>query len=450
MAGVWESPLQFLVVGLNHRTAPVEVREKLSLTKSQLPGALAAMRDHSVPGVILCTCNRSEFYTLEPDGPPKSPAGMGVADSRVKEFLVDHFHVPMVEVERYLYLHRDKDCVQHLFRVASSLDSMILGEEQVIGQVREAFEAAVRAETVPGPLSHLFQQAFRVGRRVRRETGIGRNAMSISRACAELAKETLGGLAGRRVMVVGAGDAAGLAAEVLSLSGVDDIVVTSRTYQRAEELARDLSGQAIPFQDMGDALRSTDMVIGCTGSPGYVLDASTVRTAMSRRPERPLFLIDIAVPRDIEPAAGDISNVFLHDLDDLEIYADASRQDHRLEAQSAELLVSQETERFVEWCLDLEVLPTLVALRTMADRIREGELNKTLKKLDHKLTTQDLASLDAMTRAIVNKLLHGPTVYLKGQRSSGGAQVAKEFFRLADDDASSGVTLPLALLEGEE
>jgi glutamyl-tRNA reductase len=426
--------LEFLVVGLNHRTAPLEVRERLAVSKNSLPEALRAMQDRSAPGVILCTCNRSEFYTLEPDNHAGSVDGWANGDERVKKFLVDYFDISLLDVERYIYVYRDVECIQHLFRVVSGLDSMILGEKQVVGQVREAFAAAVRADTVPQPLSHLFQRALRAGRRVRRDTAIGQNALSISRACVELARGALGDLSQRRVMVVGTGDAGRLVAEALRSAGAREIVVTNRTYQRAVELANDLSAQAIPFADLAGELRHADIVIACTGSPGYVLEAPMVRAAMALRPDRPLFLMDIAVPRDIDPAAAQISNVFLHDLDDLETVSQASRLEKAQEVEQAEEMVAKETQRFLEWCLGREVLPTVIALRHQAEEVRQRELRKTVGKLDSKLAPEELASLDAMTRAIVNKLLHNPTVYLKQQRNPGNLHIAREIFQLPTED----------------
>ena len=424
-------------MGLNHRTAPLEVREKLTLTKDQWPDALNAMEGYGVPGVILCTCNRSEFYTMEPAGAPASGADSSrhweTGEDRIKQFLIDQFGVSLLDVDRFLYVHREYNCVHHLFRVASSLDSMILGEEQIIGQVREAFDAATQSGNLPKPLSFLFQRALRVGRKVRRETGIGHNAMSVSRACVELAKNALGDLKGRRAMVIGAGDAGEVAAQVLAKSGVEDITVINRTYQRAVDLAEGLSGQAVPFQELPTVLRATDIVIGCTGSPGYVLEASAVRAAMECRPQRPLLLLDIAVPRDIEPSAGHIDNVFLHDVDDLESASAASRIEKEREARWAEEVVNSETTEFLEWWRALEVLPTVITLRYKAEQIREHELKKTLKRLDSHLTPQELASVDAMTQAIVNKLLHDPTMFLKNRPSSAKLSVAKELFGLPAD-----------------
>jgi len=424
--------LEFLVVGLNHRTAPVEVRERLSLNKEQLPEALSAMSGQQVGGVILSTCNRSEFYTLDlPNDDPETGA------DRVKKFLVERFGISLLDIDRYLYVYRGYDCIHHLFRVSSSLDSMILGEEQIIGQVRDAYEAATTAGTAQGPLAQLFQQALRVGRRVRRETGISRNAFSVSRACVEMAKSVLGDLSSSRVLVVGAGEAGELAAEVLSLSGVTDITVTNRTFQRAEELAANLSARAVPFKGMPKALRDTDIVIGCTGSPGYVLQADLIGDTMAARPDRPLLLIDIAVPRDIDPEAAKVKNVFLNDVDDLESATKTSREKKAKEAEWAEELATDEAQQFRQWCLDLEALPTVIKLRNRADQVRSFELNKTLRKLNGRLDEEALESLDAMTRAIVNKLLHDPTMFLKKRKGPDELQVAREIFRLSEDGPTS-------------
>ena len=343
----------------------------------------------------------------------------------------------MLDIDRYLYVYRGYDCIHHLFRVSSSLDSMILGEEQIIGQVRDAYEAATTAGTAQGPLAQLFQQALRVGRRVRRETGISRNAFSVSRACVEMAKSVLGDLSSSRVLVVGAGEAGELAAEVLSLSGVTDITVTNRTFQRAEELAANLSARAVPFDGMPKALRDTDIVIGCTGSPGYVLQADLIGNTMAARPDRPLLLIDIAVPRDIDPEAAQVKNVFLNDVDDLESATQASREKKAREAEWAEELATDEAQQFRQWCLDLEALPTVIELRNRADQVRSSELNKTLRKLNGRLDEEALESLDAMTRAIVNKLLHDPTMFLKERKGPDELKVAREIFRLGEDGPTS-------------
>jgi glutamyl-tRNA reductase len=248
-----------------------------------------------------------------------------------------------------------------------------------------------------------------------------------------MARSVIGDLTSSRVLVVGAGDAGELTAEVLSMSGVREITVTNRTYSRAAELANSLSGRAIPFEGMPAALEESDIVIGCTGSPGYVLQAGLIGQTMSARPDRPLFLLDIAVPRDIDPDAASVDNVFLSDVDDLESISQASREAKAKEAAWAEELVTAEAQEFRQWCLDLEALPTVIELRSRADAVRTAELNKTLKRLADKLDEEELASLDAMTRAIVNKLLHSPTMFLKERKGPEELQVAREIFRLAED-----------------
>ena len=430
--------MEVLVLGLNHRTAPLAVRERLSITQERLPEALKAMGSYGVPGVILCTCNRSEFYATEPLERNSESGSLGVGDQRIKQFLVGYFGIPLVDVERHLYLHQDTDCVRHIFRVASSLDSMILGEEQIIGQVRDAFHAAVAAETAKQPLSFLFQRALRVGRQVRRNTGIGANPLSVSRACAELVKAKLGSLDGLQVLVVGAGEAGELAAHGLSHSGAREIVVANRTRQHAEDLAERFSGRTVPFSRLGPAMKDADIVVSCTGSPEYVVQARMVEEAMAHRPDRSLFMIDIAVPRDIEPAVGDIPNVMLHDIDDMNHVSQANRQEKLLQAQHAEESVSLAADEFLEWRRSLEALPTVVALRDKAERIRESEFEKTLRKLNGKLSAAEVTSLDAMTRAILKKFLHDPTVFLKEHRTNGHLELTKELFQLSSEENPDG------------
>ncbi len=412
-----------MVIGLNHHTAPVEVRESLSWNRDQSHELLQAMSSNGVPGVPLSTCNRSEFYFLE----------TGPDDGRIlRELLVKHFGVSQEHLGKYLYEYRGFDAIQHLFRVASGLDSMILGEDQIIGQVRQAYRLASEQSAVPGLLARLFQQSSRVGRRVRRDSGIGRHPLSVSRACVDLAGLVVGDISGSCVLVVGAGEAGETAAEALSYAGARNVTVVNRTYSRAAELAGRLSGRAMAFDQLPQALAGSDIVIGCTGSPGYVLPASMISETMAARPERPLFLIDIAVPRDIDPEAGRLRNVSLCDIDDLESVSNTGRRER--EAVAAEALASEEAWQFEQWRRGLESLPPVIDLRRRAEDLRRAELNRTLKRLNGKLTDEERASLDAMTRAIVNKLLHSPTVYLKDQAPSQGRQAAENIF---------GVSTPL-------
>ena len=419
--------MEFLVVGLNHHTAPLEVREKLAVGKAQLSDALKAMGTYVGQGVILSTCNRSEVYTLGSDR---------AVERRLKEFLTDYFEVTSIDVDRYVYSYRHEECIRHLFRVASSLDSMILGEGQILRQVRDAFAAAAEEHTVQSPLSRLFHQALRVGKRVRRDTGISRNASSVSRACVELARQLLGDLRQLKGIVIGTGDAGKLAAVALKESGLARLAVTNRTFERAVELATELDGEAIPFQDMEAALQDVDIAIGSTGSPGHVLGESAISRAMATRPERPLFLIDIAVPRDIDPASAQLDNVFLYDVDDLQSISAANRLERERQALRAEEMVNGEVEQFLDWYRTLEVVPTIATIRKKAEKIRERELAKLLQRLDHKLTPADIESVETMSRAIVNKLLHDPTTHLRDHHSSAKIQLARELFNLEDETPS--------------
>ena len=369
--------MDFLVVGLNHRTAPIEVREKLAVPKTQLPDALKAMNDSFGGGVLLCTCNRSEIYTqgTDPD-----------IDESVEEFLTDHFGVSITEIERYLYSYRAVDCVHHLFRVASGLDSMILGEGEILGQVRDAFGASVQSDAVQQPLSRLFHQALRVGKKVRTQTGISRNALSISRVCVDLARNLRSDLSQLKVMVVGAGEAGELAARALKNSGVEEVSVANRTFQRGVELAEALSGHAIAFEMIPEALKDVDIIITSTDASGYVIGAQMVYEAMADRPDRPLYLIDIAVPRDVDPECALFNNVLVYDVDDLQNISDANRLEKEQEAAKAEEIVSDEVRRFDKALNTLQTVPTITAIRRMAEDIRAGELEKLTRRMDPSLS----------------------------------------------------------------
>ena len=416
---------EFAVVGLNHRTAPVEVREAVSWSAGQLPALLSEMDSCGVSGVPLSTCNRSEFYFLS------SPSG---DDSRLllRELITRQFDLQEEALDKHLYEHRGYEAIHHLFRVASGLDSMILGEDQIIGQVRRAYHSASQCATIPGLLARLFQQSSRVGRRVRRKSGIGRHSLSVSRACVEMARSVVGDLASSCVLIVGAGEAGETAAEALSIAGARQLTVVNRTYSRAEELARRLSGQAVSFDRLPEALVRSDIVIGCTGSPGFVLPADLIAEAMAARPERPLFLMDIAVPRDIDPGAQAVNNVSLCDIDDLESVLKTSREERAQEVADAEALAAEEAWQFENWRRSLDSLPPVIDLRRRADDVRRAELERTLRRLNGKLTSEERESLDAMTRAIVNKLLHSPTVYMKEQAPRDSRQTADDIFGLND------------------
>ena len=412
--------MTIVVAGLSHYTAPLDLRDQLAITSGNLSHALEALRDVMGHGVILSTCNRSEVYTLAPS------ASQGVAS--IKQFLTTYHQMDGTEIGPHLYVHEERSAVHHLFRVACGLDSLILGETQVLGQVRDAYSAASSMGMARGILARLFHQALRVGKRARSETGISRNALSVSRAAVEMARRTVGDLRWKRTLLIGVGDAGKQAARALADAGATEITVTNRTYQRAEELAGELGGRAIPFDDLSEALATADIVVSATGSPGYIVTPEMVTTS---RPadDRPVFLIDLAVPRDIDPAVKALNGVHLYDLDDLETVAETNRRQRKREAQKVKTIVEHDVDRFMEWLHSQDVVPVVAALQERAENIQAQELAKLMEHLPH-LTDGERQRLTAFSRAMVKKLLHQPIVSLKEKRDPALLQAARGLFGL--------------------
>jgi glutamyl-tRNA reductase len=399
-----------VVVGLNHETASVAVREALAFPKERLPEALARLREETslTEGMILSTCNRVEVY-----GRAGEPAGASVA-----AFLARFHGRPLEELEPHLYRLEGEKAVRHAFRVAASLDSMVLGEPQILGQVKEAYEAAEQAGSLGSVLNALRNRSIAAAKRTRTETAIGRNAVSVSHVAVELARKIFGELRDRSVLLVGAGKMSELAARQMVRDGARAAVLGGRTFERAEQLAAALGGRAAPFEALRSEMTKADIVISGTGAPGVVIRREDVEAARVGRRQRPLFLIDIAVPRDIEGAAASLPGVFLYDLDDLKSVAEANLRERRKEASAAEAILEQEIRGFVEWRRSLEVVPLLVELRQRADEIRRAEVDRARRRLGP-LTADQEKALEAVTSAIVNKLLHPPTVHLKEMASNG-------------------------------
>ena len=412
--------MKILAIGVNHQTANLALREQLAVGPEEMNEALETMRLRVGNGVILSTCNRSEVYGLMPT--------VAKGAESLKGFLTAYHRVARRDIEPHLYVYSQRKAVRHLFRVASGLDSLILGEAQILGQVRDAYGAASRAGLAGGTLARLFHHALRVGKRARRETNIGRNALSVSRAAVELARRALGDLSNKRVLVVGLGDAGRLTAQALSDAGVADITVTNRTYQRAVDMANQLGGRAVPMDDLDEMMEETDIVVSATGSPGYVITPEMVARARVSN-DRPLFLIDIAVPRDIDPAVKAIPEVHLYDIDDLEIVAEANRRLREQEAQKVEGIVEEEVAQFMEWLSSLEVIPTVAAIRERADTIRAQELTRVLKRLPD-LDLEEQRKLAAFSKALVKKLMHQPIASLKETRNPAHTQATRELFDL--------------------
>jgi glutamyl-tRNA reductase len=398
-----------VVVGLSHQTAPLAVREALAFPKDRLGEALERAREEAglAEAMILSTCNRVEIYGRAPE--PVAPL--------VARFLARFHDRRPEELESHLYQLEGDAAVRHAFRVAASLESMVLGESQIFGQVKQAYEAAEEAGALGSVLNALRNRSFAAAKRARTETAIGRNAVSVSHVAVELARKIFGELRDRSVLLVGAGKMSELAARQMVRDGARAAVLGGRTLERAEQLAAALGGRAAPLEALRSEMERVDVVISGTGAPGLVVRREDVEAAQAARRLRPLFLIDIAVPRDIEPAVREVKGVFLYDLDDLRSVADANLRERRKEAASAEAILEQEIRAFLAWRESLDVVPLLVELRRRADEIRRAEVEKARRRLGA-LTPEQEKALDAVTSGIVNKLLHSPTVELKKMASN--------------------------------
>ncbi len=397
--------MDILCVGTSHRTAPVEVRERVAFLESRLGGACALLRarDGLHEAVLLSTCNRTEAYVVADD--PSAGA------RTVVEFWCDYHGIRPADVEPYTYRLSGPDAVRHLFRVAAGLDSMMVGEPQILGQVREAFGTA-RAVRATGPLlDALFRHAIAAGRRVRQQTGIERGSLSVPAAAVTLARQLLGGLAGRRVLVLGAGEMAELVVRHLVEAGCGSVVVCNRTLEHARPVAQRLGGVAIPFHELAAFLRQADILLTSTAAPHPVVEPDLVEQAMAGR-QAPLVIVDIAVPRDVDPAVGRMPGVRLFNVDDLEGVSQAARQARQAELAQAEAIVEEETDRFTAWLKSLKVVPLIAALRARAEAVVEEEWRKALPRLQA-LTPEEREAVRAVLQAAVNRLLHGPIVRLK-------------------------------------
>ncbi|HEY0024172.1 MAG TPA: glutamyl-tRNA reductase [Longimicrobium sp.] len=403
------------VVGASHRTAPIELRERFAFGRAELPDALLALARESAETVILSTCNRTEVYLAAPEG--------SHAVELARDLLAARVGMTVGEAARHLYVHRDRVAVEHLFRVSSGLDSMILGEPQIQGQVKEAYAAAREVAGEDGAvvgqaLHRLFQSAFSIGGRVRGETGLGRGAASVSTAAVDLAKKIFGSLKGRGALVLGAGEMSELTLQCLRDEGVRTAIVANRTFERARELAEKCGGRAIQWDEFGAALADVDIVVCSTAAPHPVVTRERLRAALPGGARRPLCFIDIAIPRDVEPAVGDEPNVFLYNVDDLQHIVDDNLGRRRAQLPAAETIVRQGVEDFWQWYAALAVVPTIRALRDRGEEVRRAEVERAMRQLAH-LSPEDQLAIDALTRALVNKVLHAPTVNLRHAAGNG-------------------------------
>ena len=398
--------MEVIVVGLNHRTAPIALRECLAFQEDKLPEAL--QQANALPtlkeNMILSTCNRVEIYGVARE--------MEKAVFDLKNFLSHYHHLSLKEFEKNLYSYTGEEAVKHIFRVASSLDSMVVGEPQILGQIKDAYDIATQTKTSGLILHRLLHRAFHVAKRVRTETKISNSAVSVSSVAVELAKKIFESLERKTVLLIGAGEMCELAAQHLVSGGIEKVLVTNRTYDRAVTLAEQFRGEAIPFEEMNIGLRRADIVISATDSPQYLIRHDQVARVVKDRRQKPIFFIDIADPRDIEPKVGEIENAYLYNIDDLQKVTFENIKDREKEAVKAEAIVEDEVVQFVTWYRSLDITPTIVSLRKKFEEIRKRELEKTLS-LHPDLSDKEKKSLEALTSAIINKILHDPVTLLK-------------------------------------
>jgi glutamyl-tRNA reductase len=421
--------MKLCITGLNHRTAPIAVRERLAFNENDVAAALAHLKGQ--PGVreglILSTCNRVEVAVAADDAvDPRLP---------VETFLTQSQQLDPEWLRQYLYFYEGKDAVRHIFRVAASLDSMVVGEPQILGQMKAAYAIAKATGAMNGLLDTVLTRAFSVAKRVRSETEIGENAVSISYAAVELAREIFGSLKGKRVMLIGAGKMSELAARHLRRSGSTDILVTNRTLARADELAMMVDGNVIDYTHYRFHLKDVDIVITSSAAPGYLLTKEDMRLILSARKNRPMFLIDIAVPRNVEPATNELDNIFLYDIDDLQKVVSENVKARMDEAAEADRIVSEEVERLESWMRMRQAGPVIAALQEQLEQVRATELERMRGKLGP-LTAEQERAIEALTRGIVNKIAHGPITELRKNAGTEDAgmmvRTIRNMFRLEE------------------
>jgi len=399
--------MNIVLIGLNHRTAPVEIREKLALDAQ---GPVNVCReliglDAVSEAIFFSTCNRVEvLFTTE--------GTTGPALEQIKSLFADQARVDAREFEEHLYVHESREAIRHLFRVASSLDSMVLGEPQILGQTKEAYKSALEAGSSGAVLNKLLHKAFSTAKRVRTETGVAAQAVSVGYASVELARKIFGDLDGTRVLLIGAGEMAELAAEHLLTQGASGIAVANRTLDRAVTLARRFGGQAAAWDEIAGQLSEVDIVISSTGAPETVIKTDMVRSVLRARKHRPLFFIDIAVPRDIDEEVNSLENVYLYNIDDLQDIVAGNRAARVNEAAKAERIVEEETIKFLDWLETLAVSPIIIALKDKTEEIRVQELKRTLDRLDS-LSDEEIEALETMTKALIRKIIHDPIMFIK-------------------------------------
>jgi len=427
--------MQLFLLGVNHKTAPVEVREKLALPASRVPLALRGLRDKGArEAAILSTCNRAEIYAVGEDD----------AAPRLEQFWNEFHQLPARGLNSHIYRLNNRDSARHLFRVASGVDSLVLGESQILGQVKTALEQARESGAISSVLDELFRRAISCGKRARSETEIGRGALSVGSAAVELARQILGPLQGHSVLILGAGKMSALTAQHLVASGARRVIVANRTHERAQELAQrfgesdEISARAVTWDEFPQHLIEADIVISSTRAPHFVLSAADVAVAMKARRHRPLFLVDIAVPRDIDPLAHQLDNVFLYDIDDLQGVVNTNLAQRSQELGRVETIIEGEVEQWQSWVRGLSSQPTMAALAQHAARIRDLETENALAQLPN-LSEKEREIVRTLGRAVAGKIVHAPLRHLRQADGQSDADAIRRAFDLdAQNDAQNG------------
>jgi glutamyl-tRNA reductase len=421
--------MKTVVIGLNHKTADVDLREKLAFNGPKLEDGIRQIRElpEIKETVIISTCNRVEIYLTVRD--------VGKAFEAIKDFFVRFFDIRRESLDNALYLYDDMQAVRHIFRVSSSLDSMVVGEPQILGQLKDAFEFALERKTTGVLLNRLLKKSISVAKRIRTETKIAENAVSISFAAVELAKKIFDDLPEKTFMLLGAGEMAELAAKHMINSGVTNIVIANRTFETGCNLAKEFNGRAILFEDYLKELVHADILICSTGAQKYVLLKDQMQKVMKDRKNRPVFIIDISVPRNIDPEINDINNVYLYDVDDLRGVVDTNILERQKEAKKAEDIIEEEIETFKKWLSSLDSVPTVIALREKAEAIKKEEMEKLLNRLPE-IGEKEKKAIEGLAGSIVNKLIHAPTVALREDSEDKDIMIAtiKRLYGLNGED----------------
>ena len=416
------------LIGVNHKSTPLEVREKIALTGGYEEALNRLRNEQALEFYLLSTCNRVELLWVAEDTVESTP--------NMQRFLFGEAVAPE-KWDDYSYVYRNREAVNHLFKVAASLDSMVVGEAQILGQIKEAYRYASQFGCTGPLLNKLLHKSFSVAKRVRSETGIGSAAVSISSAAVELARKIFGNLDDKKVLLIGAGEMAELAAEHLLGQGVKGITVANRTLSRAVGLAKRFNGSACSLEELAEQIETVDIIVSSTGSSDLIIRSEDVRPLMRVRRNRPLFFIDIAVPRDLDPELNEIDNVFLYDIDDLSQVVEMNRSEREKEAVKAARIVEEETLKFSKWQEGLTITPTISALRAKADEICTSEVSRTLARMD--LSDSDRQKVEKLAQAITAKMLHNPLRFLKSESCRKGEDskidMVRTVFGLENDDA---------------